>query len=138
MSNLPRIIVTGPRDFADRALVRLTLDNLLDEYGLFILVHGDCETGADATAAWWAAFNDVPTEPYPADWQQYGRAAGPIRNSWMVKMGADLCVTFVPPGGLTQGTGDCLRKAEKAGIPVQQIISTYVAPVVVMKQRVGL
>lgn len=50
-----------------------------------------------------------------ADWQTHGKAAGPIRNGAMLaKHAPDGVVAF--PGH--NGTADCVRQAEAAGIKV--------------------
>ena len=55
-------------------------------------------------------------EQFPADWDTYGRAAGPIRNAVMVEKGADVCLAFPMTG--SRGAIDCMRRAKVAGIPV--------------------
>jgi hypothetical protein len=60
----------------------------------------------------------VPIDVYVAQWKKHGRAAGPIRNQRMLDEGKpDLVVAF--PGG--RGTADMIRRAERAGVPVQQV-----------------
>lgn len=85
-----------------------------------VIVHGDCPTGVDQIAAriartgTWKLIT-LTEEPHPADWEEYGRAAGPVRNKQMVDLGADACHGF--PTAHSRGTWGCLRMAEKAGIP---------------------
>lgn len=69
-------------------------------------------------------FWNVEQEVHDADWNEYGRAAGPIRNQEMVDAGADVCLAF-PTGG--PGTRDCMRRARDAGIRVFDM--TYFLPV---------
>ena len=117
-----RVLVTGGRDYADRATVRRTLAYLAEAYihgfapGEIVLVHG-AAPGADTLAAEEAAALGWTILPYPADWDQYGDAAGPIRNQEMVKDGAHYCLAF--PGG--PGTANCRRLALNARIPVIDI-----------------
>jgi hypothetical protein len=57
---------------------------------------------------------------FPAQWDRYGEAAGPIRNAWMLEFGKpDLVVAF--PGG--RGTADMISKARKAGIEVCEVVT---------------
>lgn len=53
-------------------------------------------------------------------WTKYGRAAGPIRNKEMVRLGADLCLAFPdhPKGQGSRGTWGCIDLAHQAGIPI--------------------
>ena len=44
---------------------------------------------------------------YPADWDKFGRAAGPIRNQQM----------------LDEGKPNMINKAKKANIPTYEILS---------------
>jgi hypothetical protein len=58
-----------------------------------------------------------------ADWDRFGKRAGPIRNAEMVAAGAMLCLAFhrFLPG--SKGTKDCARRALAAGIPTWLIDS---------------
>ena len=53
---------------------------------------------------------------YPADWDSYGNAAGPIRNSQMLKENPDIYSVVAFPGG--KGTNDMIKKANKKNIRV--------------------
>jgi hypothetical protein len=79
------------------------------------VVHGAAK-GADTIADQIAKGYGMIPEPHPANWSEYHRAAGPIRNQQMVDLGADICLAFLQPN--SKGTADCIRRAEKAGIPV--------------------
>ena len=112
-----RVLVTGCRIWTDNFAVWRALDTVADENqeecGVQVVV-GDCKTGADKFARVWG--NRKP-EKYEADWNSYGMAAGPKRNTEMVASGADLCLAFWD--GRSRGTHDCIQKAVRAGIPVR-------------------
>ncbi len=112
-----RVIVTGARNWPDPDAVRAALDIQLSA-GEFVLVHGECPTGADAHATQWWIDRGHPgkLERHPADWRHHGRAAGPIRNQQMVDAGADLVLAF--PLASSRGTIDCVRRARRAAVPV--------------------
>lgn len=117
-----RILVTGSRKWTDRERIRMALLWAWCELGCepdCVLVHGDCPTGADALAAEIWSLAHLPVEAHPADWENLKRAAGPIRNQEMVNLGADLCLAFPLPE--SRGTFDCMKRAERAGIPVRQL-----------------
>lgn len=117
-----RVIVTGWRAWplADRDVIWNELDTLwpFDEpppHNSIIIVHGQCPYGGvDLHAEHWAIVRRQRYERHPADWDRYGKAAGMIRNTEMVNLGADLCIGF--PGPKSKGTWDCLQKATDAGI----------------------
>lgn len=119
-----RVIVTGSRAWPDPVRVAHELTQLYLQHGPFTLIHGACATGADAAAAHWMeiAGHDLGCYeiPFPADWDQFGKRAGPIRNAKMVKeASADLVLAF--PLFDSRGTKHTIELAEAAGIPVKKI-----------------
>lgn len=113
-----RVIVTGSRRWTNGKAVYGALSASLADQESFVLVHGDCSTGADFYARMWAqAHPEVDEHRFPASWEAYGRAAGPMRNQTMVSAGADLVLAFPLPGGA--GTQHTMRLAHEAGIPVR-------------------
>jgi hypothetical protein len=110
-----RVLVCGGRDYEDRAALFAVMDGLREEISAVITGGAG---GADRLAHIWACRNDAKPEKYMAEWDRYGRAAGPIRNQRMIDEGKpDLVVAF--PGG--RGTSDMVRRATAAGIPVRAI-----------------
>jgi hypothetical protein len=82
--------------------------------GIAVIIQGGAR-GADEHARTWAKDRGIPVETYAADWKQYGRAAGPIRNGVMLaESRPDGVVAF--PGG--SGTADCVRQAKALGLKV--------------------
>lgn len=113
-------LLTGLLDDAIMSMCGAT-----DAHGRYVLtvVHGGCPTGADALAAHWATGHDnVRTEVFPADWDTYGRRAGPIRNQAMIdsldpdRLNQHLVVAAWD--GKSRGTLSTIRFARKANIPV--------------------
>jgi hypothetical protein len=125
-----RILITGSREWPYEWMVGAQIANFIangldriptvDGLDDIVVVHGDCPTGVDHFADIWAQDHIVPLggtiERHPANWDRYGRAAGPKRNQEMVDLGANICLAFPMPGG--RGTQDCIRRARKAGIKV--------------------
>jgi hypothetical protein len=122
-----RVIVTGDRHHTDVALIEGALEfvylgfinagrAITEE---FVVVHGGAR-GADFIASVWAAKHkrlSVVNEPHPANWDEFSKAAGSIRNQEMVDLGAELCLAFPLAGSI--GTWNCVNKAKKAGIEVR-------------------
>jgi hypothetical protein len=108
-------LVTGGREFNNRARLFTKLDDILICLGgIEALIHGNAR-GTDTLAKLWAKDRGVACKPYPADWDRYGKVAGPIRNQRMIDEGKpDLCVAF--PGGT--GTADMVRRCRDHEIPV--------------------
>ena len=107
----------GGRDYDDWE----TMWRVFTDEGFFAgeaptLVHGDAR-GADRMAEHiWSEVGE-PVEAHPADWEKYGRAAGPKRNQEMLDSGVDLVLAF--PGG--RGTADMVKRARAAGKAVRVI-----------------
>lgn len=101
---LLRVLVTGSRTWRSAHAVGVALDVLFrenDDRGLMV-VHGACPLGADRFAHEWAVRTNgaggmVAEDPYPAEWDRYGAAAGPIRNAEMIGSGIAVCLAFLDP-----------------------------------------
>lgn len=116
---MPRILVTGSRDWIDAVKIRRALEWAWDCLGrdpFTTLVHGDAR-GADRMAAgiWKGYFAESLIEKHPAMWREFPGRAGTLRNEHMVNLGADVCLAFPLPTSI--GTRHCARIAEEAGIP---------------------
>jgi len=123
-----RVLVCGGRTFSDlskkkrgtpewdkadreRVFIFDTLDRLAIEANENLTIISGKAKGADTSAAAYARITWRGLEEYPADWENLGPAAGPIRNKQMIDEGRpDLVVAF--PGG--NGTADMVNKAKKA------------------------
>ena len=120
---MTRVLVCGGRnlDAADvwDWLERNLRDALQERFGhqawpVTVLMHGGAN-GADGGAGLWAGSENIKILAFEADWKRHGRAAGPIRNSTMLRDGKpDVVVAF--PGG--KGTANMKSQAEEFGVPV--------------------
>lgn len=66
--------------------------------------------GADLDGERWAYEYGVPVERYPADWDKYGRKAGPIRNQQMADVADALIALW---DGKSRGTRDMIERMAK-------------------------
>lgn len=115
-----RVLVCGGRNFHDRIAVFGWLQACHLTHKIECVIHGDA-SGADYLAGRWAETEKVPVRAFPADWDQHGKAAGPMRNQQMVDDGKpDLVIAF--PGG--RGTADMRRRATAAGIKVIEAVGS--------------
>lgn len=120
-----RILITGSRDWDndERIMDMLWCCVMLVEPP-YTLVSGACPTGADAIAERLASeTNDNHPgtwviERHPADWDQFGKRAGFLRNKEMVDLGADVCLAFIKND--SKGASMTARLAEEAGIPTKR------------------
>ena len=105
-----RVLVCGGRDYLNYEAVY----EALVWYAPSLVIHGDAR-GADTLAADAASNLGIAYLAFPADWKQYGKAAGYIRNSQMLREGKpDLVLAF--PGG--RGTANMMKQARAAGVEV--------------------
>ena len=70
--------------------------------------------GVDAAAHVWARNVGKPVSTFWADWDTWGRAAGPIRNKRMLDAGAEIVIAY--PGG--PGTYNMCKQAREHGLRV--------------------
>jgi hypothetical protein len=131
-----RLLITGSRQWPDENAVwesiAMAIAENLPNGGTVTIVHGGCPTGADYFAHTWFSLPicdpgyQVVEEVHPADWERYGKAAGPIRNQAMVDRGADLVLAAPLPGArsLSKGTWDCVDRARVAGLRVEVVAPT--------------
>ena len=110
-----RVLVCGGRDYKNKARVEQVL-NYLPKKDL-VIIQGNAP-GADYLAKEWAKENNVECLSFPADWQQYGKRAGYIRNKQMLDEGKpDLVIAF--PGGT--GTNMMVTLSESAGVMTKRV-----------------
>lgn len=113
-----RVLVTGDRNWTDIETIEWQLKLCVH---MEVLIHGGAR-GADTIAG---AFgkklgSKVEVLEFRADWDKYGRAAGPIRNKQMLVEGfPDYVLAFHDDLELSKGTRHMVSLARKAGIPVK-------------------
>lgn len=124
-----RVLVTGSREWIDREIVSVVLNGFLlrsiEDYDeQFVVIEGGA-SGADEFARAWRKFDeDVEHIREDADWDEYGKSAGPIRNRKMVdEHEPDVVLAFHDHLAHSKGTRDCVLYAREQGIPVYNIRS---------------
>lgn len=118
-----KVLVTGSRRWVDREVIRKEL-SLLPEGTL--IVHGAEENGADTIADEEAKKLGFETDPNPADWLRFHRAAGPIRNTAMLKKHPDIDLVLAFHDDLwngSKGTKDMVKKALEKHLHIRLINS---------------
>lgn len=115
---MTKMLVCGDRNWKDKDFMLRLLDDILIYFGITEIIEG-CARGADRTAEEWAIEHDIPVRHFPAQWDTYGKSAGPIRNRQMLKEGRpDMVVAFHESLNTSKGTKNMVQIAQKEGIPV--------------------
>lgn len=116
-----RILVCGSRDYDNYPKIYNTLKSYmtlssLDSMYKVVVIEGECK-GADLLAKKAALKLGYDVLAYPAEWDKYGKAAGPIRNAQMLTEGKpDLVLVFHPNISKSKGTLNMINLTKKAGI----------------------
>lgn len=106
-----KLCVFGGRDFTNYDYVKEVLKDLdIDE-----IVCGGAK-GADYLGAWFAKDNDITISLFEANWDKYGRSAGPMRNAEMSEYCTDAIGFW---DGRSSGTGHMRETCKKMGKPVE-------------------
>ena len=118
--------MTGARVWKEANLVKPALGAALAKLGAesVRLIHGGAY-GADwlCHVASFEFDQIVYVEVCRADWKQFGRAAGPMRNRDMLEKKVDLVLGFPLPESI--GTFDCLGAAQRRGLPLLIAMSNH-------------
>lgn len=115
------VTVAGPRDytnkkFVDEMLEEILSDILAKEVLPIHIVEGGAY-GVDSLAKLYALQNELPYTEVKADWDKYGRSAGPRRNQKMAEM-SDYCIVFFKG---SRGSASMIAEALKQNVPVYVI-----------------
>ena len=112
-----RVLFCGDRNWKNPIPIRL---KLVDLPPTTTVVNGGAR-GADTIAKEEAERLEMKVETYGAEWEKFGRSAGPRRNQIMLDTGIDLVVAFHANLTISRGTLDCIRRARRMGIEVQVV-----------------
>jgi len=115
--NIERILVCGDREWRNWAPM---MRELLKFDPQSVIIEGEAR-GADWLSRHLGEYLGFNIEPYPANWDQFGgpgqppvRAAGPIRNTQMLREGKPSWVlAFHEDINKSKGTADMLKQANQ-------------------------
>lgn len=72
--------------------------------------------GVDSSALNWAnGDREIPVKEFPAEWDKFGPAAGPVRNRHMAAYADALIAIW---DGKSRGTANMINEAKKKELPV--------------------
>lgn len=113
------ILVTGSRDWdlSERKIIHDAIDSAIgDDSTHVVLLHGNCR-GADTIAANYARKRGFAILSKDARWNDFGDAAGPMRNRQLLSLLSDfrkadyICHVLGFPKAKSKGTIDCIEAA---------------------------
>ena len=115
-----KLIVAGGRDFSDAKMLEKAITDLAegDYADKAVSIVSGMARGADMLGYLFAVKHNVVVYAMPADWEQYGKRAGMIRNKAMGDM-ADALLAF--HDGASKGTKQMIDYMRKLGKPVHVI-----------------
>lgn len=122
-----KLIIAGSRDLhINRHFLNSIISYLeLERADNLTILNGGCQTGIDKTARAWTermielCGDTVKLKIFPADWDQHGKAAGPIRNKQMAEEADELLLIW---DGESKGSMSMKDEMTRLGKPVREFI----------------
>jgi hypothetical protein len=114
-----RVLVCGSRHWTYRKAILRELSAIKDQ--IDVVIEGGA-AGADTMGREEAWRLHLPAMTLFANWPYLHKAAGPIRNRWMLKYGRpDLVLAFHMDIENSSGTKDMIKAARHAGVKVKLV-----------------
>lgn len=113
-----KFLFCGDRNWNDIEYILTVMQVLQEVFGDFTVIEGEAN-GADSISRECAIELGLLVEKYPADWNKFHRAAGPIRNQQMLTEGnPDGVLAFHNDLKSSKGTKNMVDISMKIGLPV--------------------
>jgi hypothetical protein len=106
-----KVIIAGSRDIKDYKAVGQAIS--ASKFNITEVVCG-CALGVDSIGRTWGIANGIPVKEFPANWDVYGRAAGPMRN---IKMAEYADAAIIVWDGKSKGSLNMIKEIKKVGKP---------------------
>lgn len=107
-----KTIIAGSRSINDITIVTKAIEE--SKFEITEIVCGEAR-GVDLCGANWALKNNIPIKYFPANWDQYHKAAGMIRNKEMGDYADALIAVW---DGKSRGTRNMIEYAKAKGLRV--------------------
>lgn len=114
-----KTIIAGSRKIEDETQVIKILDGYFRAGMPITEVVCGMAKGVDMIGWWWAKVLGIPVKEFPADWDKYGRAAGPIRNKQMGDYADNAIVIYRP--SVSKGSKNMIKVMKKLNKQVHVI-----------------
>lgn len=117
-----KVIIAGSRNIpktVQHCLIDSSLTELFSQFGIVVteVVSGTAK-GGDKVGEERAKLNNIPIKKFPANWDEYGKRAGYLRNAEMAEYGEFLVAIW---DGKSKGTKHMIDIAYKKGVPAKTI-----------------
>ena len=114
-----KVIIAGSREITNYEFV----SHIIKQSGYTITeVVSGTANGVDRLGEQWARDNNIPYKRFPANWDHYGKAAGPIRNREMAEYADAAIVVW---NGSSSGTKNMIQEMTKREKPCKvEILKT--------------
>lgn len=112
--DMKTFIVAGGRNFNDEDMIYKALNKVFEGENNFRIISGGA-TGVDSVAKKYAIEKGIDFKEFPANWSEFGRRAGFVRNTEMALHGTDLIAFW---DGKSKGTKMMIEIAQKHTINI--------------------
>lgn len=109
-----KLVIAGSRDLSPHDLISRFAGKIDAKYGVTHVISGNA-TGVDKAGEFWAVEHGKEVIDMPADWDKYGKRAGPIRNMEMLKQ-ADIILVILRDAN-SKGSSHMASISQKSGKP---------------------
>lgn len=120
-----KILISGSRVLYDpyiKSDLRDLLSFIQAKHGRddLVIIHGDCPKGIDSHVKEYCSNVGITQICYPANWSRFGRAAGHIRNEFMLEDSkpAHVYCIFGDINNMSPGTKGMFNLCKEKGVPV--------------------
>ena len=114
-----KVIIAGSRNFTDYQKLKKECDQFLQDQKNIKIVSGCHYKGADKLGIQYAIEKGFNLIKFPAEWNKFGKAAGPKRNKEMA-IAADALIAFWD--GKSRGTQNMTQLAKQKGLRVKVVL----------------
>jgi len=112
-----KTIIAGSRNIKDYEYLLTCLSNI--DWDITTVISGTA-SGADSLGEKFALDAGIPLMRFPADWVNYGRAAGFIRNEEMAEF-AEACIVLWD--GRSKGSKHMINTAKRLGLKLVYFVN---------------
>jgi YspA, cpYpsA-related SLOG family len=114
-----RLIIAGSGDIW---IQHDELFDIIDKFGLLYEIEeivSGCASGIDSSAVEFSKRYRIPLKRFPADWDKYGKLAGPRRNREMAEYASSLLLIW---DGKSRGSASMKARMKGMGKQIFEVI----------------